>query len=119
MRTILVLCSALLAGCVVHAEPAPPPPPGPSYLYVYAHGCWADDAWYEPCPWYAGPHIGYYYRYGGHYYWQPRYVWDVRVRRPPPRAWRDHRPSPGARVPPPRVRDHRRPPPHPRVRDHR
>ena len=85
----------------------------PGYVYSYPDGsCWADDVFFDVCPWYVGPDPGYYYHYRDHYYRQPRHRWYHR-HQPPPSGWRstpptrDHRP-----VRPPRVRDHRSPRPH-------
>lgn len=121
MKLLIALCLTFgLASCYVSAPPPAEPEPVPeypSYLYVVSSGCWADDVWYEPCPWYAGSEYGYYHLYGRYYYWQPRYAWRHWRSTPPPSHWRNHRPRPKWRVPNPRVRDHRKPP---RViRDHR
>ncbi len=64
----------------------------PGYVYLYPNGCWADDAWYSPCPWQPGPNYGYYYFGGGSYYWHGHRHWEYRPGYPPPRAW--HRPDP-------------------------
>lgn len=106
---VLVVLSLTLAACgsVVVAHDPYVGPPG--YVYTYpSGGCWADDVWYPSCPWVVGPHYGYYYHYRSHYYYRPHTTWTYRPGRPPPRV-RDHRPPPPRyRVPPPRVRDHRR-----------
>jgi hypothetical protein len=104
----LLLSSACAGGSLVITE-GPPPPPAPGYIYSYADGsCWADDVWYPRCPWYAGPHYGYYYSYGGSYYWHPQHRWDYRPGYPPPRVRIRVNPPPRYRVPGPVIRDHRR-----------
>lgn len=118
MYRILALCFALcFSACYIQTQPVQPERPLPGYLYVMSPGCWADDVWYEPCPWNVGPRLGYYYLYDDAYYWAPRNHWRYWRYRPPPPKWRNQRPYPKWRIPKPRVRDHRQ---KPRViRDHR
>jgi hypothetical protein len=105
----LAVLSLALAACGPALVTVGPtyPPPYPTYVETWpGGGCWADGIWYEACPWYTGPQVGYYYRQHVHWYWSPPRTRDHRRLPPPPRVYS---PSPGHRaVPPPRVRDHRR-----------
>lgn len=104
MRTALLALFAALAflasGCVLHARHVVIDGPPTGYVYYRSDGgCWADDVWYGMCPWYPGPHYGYYVVVRGHYQYRPHAHWHHR-HAPPPRVWRHHPPRPPRVLPP-------------------
>ncbi len=111
--SFIVLAALALSGCVATLSGPAFDPYGyqPEYVYLYPDGCWADDAWYAPCPWQPGPNYGYYYFSGGYYYWHPHRNWQYRHGSPPPRSWRYFNPREHRAYPaPPPARPHYGPP---------
>lgn len=91
LAVLFLSAASALSGCMVTTTARrvyvyDPPPPA-AYVYTYADGCWADGAWYAPCPWSPGPSYGYYGYWGGSYRWYPEYRWSYRPGHPPPRHW--------------------------------